>query len=263
MSEPEFKAIDTKWMDDLARFDHWDLASNAEMAKSLAGMSALDGIGRIREFASLRLPQYTDLRNWATLHVLKAHAEGRAIHAMPAVRRAAQLAHSSGTLIGHMMAASLLNDEHNFVDVLKLKSWPTVPLEVIQAYRRISWAWVGLALENWHKGLPEEFKPYMKPQLGACTPAWETGYLGLMDFMEPRFPFETNFTSYFVRGRQMHREVVKMCGLEALKDVWEPTAGDIQVSKNSRLVRVPYLRRVLGLLLATAAVPDFFGIYDG
>jgi hypothetical protein len=254
MNEPDFKVLDASWIAELMKFDHWDLTANAKLRERLAQMPALDGTERITAYTTMPMPNYSELREWATLYMLQSYRAGRAKQALAHYRHAASLSNSTGTLIGQMIAVAMLKDEYTFKEVFKIDGWQLVSSDVIDAYQRVSWAWAGIGLEVWREGLPEDFKPFVQPQLGVCPAAWESGFLGFTDFLEPHFLLETDFRENFVRARAFHEELTKLCHVTALNGIWNPSG--------SQFKRAPYLRRFLGLSLLTVAVPDFYRIYD-
>ncbi len=261
MADPDFKALDTGWMKQLAQFDHWNLASRPSIRETLDSISRRDGIGRIAGFAALPMPNFNDLRLWATLNVIKHHQTGDAGKAMPTFRQAARLAQSSGILVGQLIAAAMLKDEYALTQAFKVGNWEPVPMDVIEAYQRVSWAWISVKREAWFAEFPEAFRPYLRPQLGVCTAAWEYSVdpLGFQDFLEPRAPLESNFSPYFERARAMQNQLLDLCNMPAFRAAWGPTPAHLGASGWGR---VPYLRRILGLTLMTVAVPDYLRVYD-
>jgi hypothetical protein len=257
LNDPEFKALDTRWFEQLHQFDHWNLSTRPEVREGLLKSVGRNGIARIGIFAGLPIPNYAELRQWATLYVLQKYAAGKTAQALPVVRKAAQLSHSSGTLVGHMTAVLMLKDEYTFMAVLKASGFQPVPETLIAAYQRLSWAWVGLAREPWYGELPEEFKPYIGSRFGACTAVWEfgSGPLGYQEFLEPRALFEMDFTANFKRTRVFQEQLLKVCNLHQFREAW------IRGGEPIHLGRVPYLRRILGLGLMSLALPDSLHLY--
>lgn len=279
MADPEFKALDTSWMNQLEKFDHWNLTSRPVIREHLISARERDGIGRLSLFATMPMPNFNDVRLWATLNVVKHYQAGDAGKAMPAFRKAAELTHSSGVLVGNVVAAAMLKDEHALVEVFKIKNWQVVPEKVIEAYQRVSWAWVGVKREAWFAEFPEKFRPFFRPQLGVCTAAWDYSADpgGYQDFLEPRALFESNFSSYFERARTLQQILLAMCNLRPLQEAFGPTPLNASAGSSVSPVvavtgqpqksdfnwsQVPYLRRILGLSLMAVAVPDYLGVYD-
>jgi len=279
MEDPEFKSLDTKWVNELYRFDHWQLTAYPFLSDTLRAMARMNGIERVGVWTKLPVPNYNELRQWATLNFLKMQREGRPMPGLHAFRKVAQLAHTSGTLVGNMVAVAMLNDEEMLVEKFKVSGWRLMPKDVIQAYRRVSWAWQGIAYENWFGEFPKAFEPYLTSGLGACVMALEMngGIPAFQDFLEPRFLFETSFNAAIDRVRAFQGRVMDICHVGEYKSAFGPTDPkanpllkedqeyNLPLGKGVgglNYSRIPYLRRVLGMILMTIGVPDYFRFYD-
>ena len=281
--DPMFNSIDTAWMSSLYKYDHWNLSARSEVAHKLQSAARMNGVSRIGVFATLPIPNYNEIRLWATLHLLQKFKAGRALEGFHTFRKTAQLVHSSGTLVGNMIVVAMLKDEHLLTSLFKVKSWELVPTQVIESYQRVSWAWVALSREPWFREFPEDFKTYMRPQLGLCAAAWELGssVSGFQDFLEPRFVFESDFSANIERSRNFQIQLLKTCNMSSLTSlVTETPPGanpwfgkgyedllmvDPQGTSEATTMnwsRVPYLRRIMGLTLLTVATPNYLQHYE-
>lgn len=281
--DPDFKSIDTEWVNELYKYDHWNLPSKPEHGARLRQLGELNGLDRMAAWAKIPLPNYKDLREWATLNFLRKQKAGQGLAGLHSYRKVSQLIHSSGTLVGNAVAAAMLRDEVFLMEHFKVSGWVSTPMEVIEAYRRISWAWSGLARMPWFGELPSQFKPYLKTKFGLCAVAFETsaGIPGLQDFLEPRVLFETNYTPAVGRVRAFQNQVLSECHLAEFASIFAATipasnglfhqrpadalfvAAPVSIPLGPlNYTRIPYLRRILGMILMTVAVPDFFRLYD-
>ncbi len=282
--DPAFKNISTDWMESLYKFDHWNLAGRSEVAQKLQLAAQMNGIKRIGLFATLPIPNYNEIRLWATLHLLKKYGAGKILEGFHTFRQTAQLVHSSGTLVGNMIAVAMLKDEHMLAEMLKVSNWELVSMPAIEAYQRVSWAWVALSHEPWFREFPEEFAAYMRPQLGLCAAAWElnSSVSGFQDFLEPKVIFESDFAENMERSRKFQIQLLKTCNLSSVAAVVSSTPAGANPwfgkGYNELLVmdipagardaasinwsRVPYLRRILGLTLLTVAAPNYLQLYE-
>jgi hypothetical protein len=265
----EFAQIDADWMDALVDYDHWDLAAYPEIKDGLNTAAGLNGLGRTGVTASLPVPNYSMLRQWALVYFLKQTKNGDASRGLKMYHHAAELAHSSGTLVGSMIAAAMLKDEDRLAYMYKLKHRPADE-QALEAYRRANWAWAGVMFLSWHGGGMEMMKPYMKRETGLCAGVWEglLGVSGLQDFLEPSVPFEPNYTEHYRAARETLGAGIEACAMKAYRPLLEKTAAGADPWFTSNVVaginpsHIPFLRRVVGLHLAGIALPNYLGLYE-
>ena len=277
-------SVDANWMDALLDYDHWDLSAYPEIKDGLARAAGLNGLGRTGVTSALPLPNYSLLRQWALVYFLKQVKAGAAAQGLRTFHHAAELAHSSGTLVGSMVALAMLKDEERLARIYKLKYKPAADAETLEAYRRANWAWAGVMFLSWHGGGMEMMKPYMKRETGLCAGVWEglLGVSGLQDFLEPSVPFEPSYTEHYKLARETLALGIKQCGMTAYEPLLEKTAPGadpwftsdalnlLMIDKATLPIHVaginpshiPFIRRVVGLRLAGIALPNYLGLYE-
>lgn len=279
----DFRRLDTAWMEELHEFDHWDLTTSPAIQAALSKVPQENAINRIGLFSAMPLPEFIELRDWTEMHFFKMQAAGRPRDGLRTMRKVAQLAHSAGLLIGNMIAVTLLKTERGYAEALDLKDWPSVSEETAEAYRRVSWAWPGLVGVTWFHELPLQFAAYMKPEFGVCAGAWEShgGLSAMQDFLEPRLPFETDFSLQLQRSRATEKKLQEICGLQAYAVFMSPTPvaanpiftkgplGERRPASENlsdklpvNISRIPYVRRSVALALMGAVYPNWFSLYD-
>jgi hypothetical protein len=283
-ADSQLKTLNTDWVNSLKEFDYWDFSLRSEISSQLDQIPNLNGIARIGVFSALPVPNYMELRQWNVINLLKLHAKGKGMAGMAAYRKSAQLAHSSGTLIGNMVAAAMLKDEHYLMKALGIKKWNPVPLATIETYKRVSWAWAGVLRTPWFGQWSKDFDSHLVPQSGMCAGLLETlnGTSIIQDYLEPQFPFEPHFATDLANARDLHQRLLKKCGLERYTVFLTPTPpgsnpfiirGRSQLAEVAEIdpisdtvpinwSRVPYLRRAIGLTIMVIAQPNYMRLYQ-
>jgi hypothetical protein len=286
MHDPALKGIDTSWLEDLHSFDHWNLTTRPEVKVRLDRASSLNGLGRIGLFAALPLPEYMELRSLAYLRFFQLYVQGRGAEGLKTMFKVAELCHSSGTLVGQMVAAQMLKGERDFASAYGLGSVPVAGGSSVEAYRRLSWAWVGIAMAWPFSKALDEFQPYMSRGNGACTAAWEqpAGFLAMQDFFGSHWPLETDFSSELARSHALQVRLLETCSGQAFLGFLAPTPDganawamrgvdrrdvasydpetDAQAVTLVNLSKIPYLRRLAGMWLMTLARPNYMNLYE-
>ncbi len=283
VADPLLQQVETDWLKELAGFDHWDFSVNPNSQEFFQSLSGLNNLGRIAALAALPHPDFNELHNWALLHLIKETNSGRATEGFKVFRQIATLCHSTGILFGQLTAAAMLLEEHEF-----LKNTPQHPIrlidvKVIKAYQRASWFWLVLANYVGIHELPVEVVKHIKPEAGACSSLWEwsSRFAAYPDFFLPKAPLEMKFAREFERSRAFFERVAKVCKVHFPVDTLQQTpenlnpllaepitalpqsqADLLRMAKLINVSRIPFARRILGVLILSVATPDYFNAYE-
>lgn len=291
MEDREFlERFDVAWMERLWEFDHFLIYDHPEVAARLEKLTMASSVERLNSSMSIPSFDLGELVAWAQIYLVKSHLHGRTLQGMKLFRKVAELNHSSSTLVGNLVAASMLKDEQFFLDqfapeIEALKDWSLVSEERIQAYRRISYAMLGLTRAPLYGELPAEFESYMKPQNGLCAGVTDPagGLLTLDEYLEPRFPFEVDFSDEYKEARLRYGDYAKKCGLDGWLSLLSPSprkssifvgcesalsglaSYSADLTPKSRCVNwslVPFVRRAHGLFILGIVNVNFWRMYE-
>lgn len=284
--DPRVAAADVTWVDQLESYDHWNLASSPLIKAELGRIGALNGIGRIGVFASMPLPNYGLLHFSALVRFLQLQKSGEPLKGLRLVRHAAYLTYTTPSLIGAMMAVATLRREQRIIESFGIKGWTAVDNERLDTYRRVSWAWGALIHEAIWDTLPNEFQPLMKPQNGVCAMAAERALgIGFQEFLSPRVPLETDFSSQLDRDTKLMSKLFALCSIPEYAVGLEPSppssnplfvsydwfrrmrsTGESSALEDDSIginkTRIPFLRRVIAMILLTVATPNYLSQYE-
>lgn len=283
-SDPRLMNLDVAWVDTLQEYDHWNFASHPSWIETLKKVSGENSIGRVVLFSNLAIPDMKEFRFSVLIRFLQLHRQGKTEKGLKAIRNAAQLCHSTGTLIGSMVALTLLRDEINLAEVLHQTSWKPATNDSLEAYKRVAWAWNGIFNVNKWKGFPSQFEAFLKPRNGICGAAWENSVKGLPDLLSGGFPFESSYKEQVERDLFFQRKMLEACGLQAMAVFLEPVKPEnnpVMVHMPVRLAslaaldntppdpnrvglnptRIPFFRVPFGMLLSTVAQPNAIRFY--
>lgn len=273
---------DTDWVEGLLEFDHWDLTTRREVAEKLQKAGQSSGLEKIGILAGLAIPNYMDFRASVYLHYLKMVKRGQGQEGIRLIRHAANLAQSSNSLVGQMIAVAFLKDEAGLASAFGVP-WTPLSNEQIEAYKRVSWAWPGLVRTVWAGEFPAQFVPYLRPEMGMCGGAFEAavGAGGMQDFLEPRFWFETDFSKELARVRDFEVKTQALCKMQAFAPFrsrtpasangWTIDSGKIfgasledgaNQTQQPNYARIPYVRRMVALILLGLSNPQYGRLYE-
>lgn len=216
--------LSTEWFSELLKFDHWLLFS--------------EGGEKIPN-----LPNYKDLRLWATLYALRAPPKSASL----ALKHTAALVRSTGPLVAHLAAADILEDAIYFGD-------SDLDSESVAAFRRLGWAAVVILKEFWLGYDNDKLKPVLSPQIGGCAAAWEVAPLvnHVKRGLDPQFVLEMDFSKGMSTVRESLKTLMNECRLGGLEPlvISESTEGDW-----------PYFRRFPALSLLSVSFSGYLKVY--
>lgn len=275
-TDPILDRIDTSWLKNIENYDHWNISENPLVKSQIESAHNYNGLSKIGVFAKLPIPDYKELRYWAIANFLKLHNEGKSLQGLKTYRKLAHLSYSTSSLISSMVAVQFFNDEHYLVESLKIKKWDLIPKEKIARFKRLTWAWTGLAQLSMFDTFPQELNDYLKPENGACGAAWETATItGLQDYLEPRIPFETDYSQSVENARHTSRLFQSKCNLTAYygfsertpasvsnKWILGPNEGFFYTGTSLNLAKIPFVRRVAGAALLAIGIPNYARFYE-
>lgn len=282
-NDPNTYKINTSWMNDLVNYSHWDFSSHPKFKEIFLQASNLNGMDRMNILASTPFPSLIEFRQWGPVFFLQKYRLSRHMEGLQIFRKMAQLAYSTHTLTGSMVAVAMLKDEHFFSRNLNTPNWNLVPSARIQTFTRVSWAWVGLVKSTLLRELPASFGLYLKPEAGICAAAWESliGVAAFYDFLEDKAPFEKGFSQNVEKARSFMKKLFGICNMKqydvfvsrtpsganpifrfgSQHKISSVTSSD-QDSMPINLSRVPYIRRMIVLSLISVASPEYMRFYE-
>lgn len=281
------ETIATDWLENLKFYDSI-YGLTPEDQEKLQAVHHQSMIKRISAYASLNGPLYvSDVGNYLYIRAIKMCLKNKCKDAMLELEHAARLIYSSESLIGHMVAIYLIKREKQLIEIFGVNHKVPVSDDVLKAFRRLSWGWRGLqdmVLNG--EAVEESLRFYFKPQTGFCAHVAERplGNLNAFsDFLEDTWLLEHDFSSQIQSERKIMKEWMNLCGLkEYLPLLEKPKYKEAIFAKEnynpwsmtslseshsiSRIfpnpMRIPYLRQVAGFMLATFALPNYWGPYN-
>lgn len=284
LRDPELDLIDTSWLAQVHNYDHWSILANAYVAPHLERVKQADSIARVGIFASLPIPYYSELYDFATAHLLQMHKKHKTIEGLKVYRKTAELVYSSSLLVSAMVAVKFFKNEKFLVENLAVKNWKTPPQESIDAFKRVSWAWVAILKNSFYSDIEPEIAQYIKVENGICGASFEAVMNDAIasDYLSPRAPFEIDHSAELARLSSTEEKFRSLCHMESLKvfsgrtpasvNTWIPKNEALYVTEGNtlsylgilgylNLSKVPYVRRMFGYVLVSFSEPDYFKQY--
>ncbi len=284
LKDPMLDRIDVSWLAQIEQHDHWSVMDNPHILPQLERAQKLDAIARIGLFASLPIPTYNELHTWATIYLLQMHKKQKSVEGLKVYRKTTELLYGSGFLIPSMMMVKFYNDERYLVQNLKIKNWQTPDKKVTDAFKRVSWAWVGLLKNTFAEEMPAEFQKMIKAENGICSAPFETLMSdGVMhDYFGPHFVFESDHRADVKRLQAMTHKFQTECHMNALNvfndrtpasvNYWGPQrdpeiwlqgeTGPTALLEYVNISKVPYVRRMFGYTFVQVSDPNYFKSYQ-
>ncbi len=281
LNDKELLAVDTTWVQKLRDYDHWNYSSHKEILSSLSPIRDVSGITRLEIFSQLPQPTFNQLRSWAMLNFIKMQKAGHGLEALKTYRHIAYLLHSAGNFVASTTAFSMLRDEYVLLGRFPVKGWEPVPIYYLDAYARVTWAWVAILKMPYFSEFPPAFFPYLKPQNGLCAGAREavSNFTLYRDFFEPQTYFEANFTYNIAYTKKIYIKVKTECNLNiynkfldrspASLDMFSSFTLDESIFKRAKnteydfslvdnWIYLPYIRRLVGFVYFSPGSPMNF-----
>lgn len=281
IGDSDLDRLKLSWLDELITYDHINLASHPSHQLAISSVEKMNGLDRIGAAASLSLPNYVLWQALATYRFAQLQKSGQLEKAAELYRHLAYLSFSSNTLIGSVVAVSMLDREHVFSAALGSYPIATVEKNRSRALKALSWFWSDVYHRNFLANHSQGLEEFFTRETGACGAASEifSTTSGLASLFEPNAPLEQDFTANFKRARAFESKLLSMCSLEAYAPFMNPigaSADPMFVSNINMLVtdgplapfpipnpvHIPFLRRVVGTILLSAGTPNGFSVYD-
>ena len=263
-----YSELDFGWMSRLAAYGYWSIFEGSPLELSDPAMWWQDPF-----------PSFITLIHWSKLRLAKGIAEAEPMAAALEVRELARLCMSTETLIGAMIAASMLELEahaHAALGPGAPAQWLLlVDEQEVEQMRRMIFAGPAyLGLET-----PEAYSDtYRSIGVGRCTAIHESFMiaLGFRAFLESSMPEQ------FDRLDRILADGAGECRLVRLRKVWnDPESADRMRDAildgpsglmgggggspgeriMSRAARLPGTERFVGMLLMEISSPGWFGRY--
>ena len=276
--------VNTKWMDKLLEYSHFDFSSHPKVQKELAEVKESNGIKRISIMSRLSLPHFGEFQNWARVYLIQKIRSGEPIEGFKIFRKMAELSNSTQTLVGAMIGARMLQEERKWLNGLRKVDWDTVPEDSIQAHKALNWAWLGIHRHAaMHREIPSGLERFATYEYGVCPAVYEYG-AGLelySDLMNGSFPFEYDLKDEIAKSREIRKLFSETCNLGSMDAFWGPTKAEAYSWFGKRhngffgLVfrmdgpianfnwgKLPYLRSFMGMFLVHLTSNDYFKQYE-
>lgn len=286
-SAAQFAELDPKWIEQIKSFDHWAWTRQTAIQDAIQIARKQTGTERIGTLSTLPIPNFELLKNWASIYAIKKLQLKDLQAGLKIYRKVAELSNSTGTLAGQLQAAAMLKAEHKLLNDFQARDWQVLPNSSIDAYKRLSLAWVHLVRQPFYSDLKTEFQKYATDAFGVCAGASENMNVlfGVREFLEPQLSFETNFSQNFYRVQKFQKDILSRCHMDEFTELTElsslaesnwitnysvfPTASiaTSHLGKSSDILhrvnwsRVPFIRKYLGLVLFSSATQDTFNMY--
>lgn len=275
-------AVKTDWLEEIHQFDYLDHLTDSDYQRLLDPQLSM--VAKIGIHASTKWPNYLrPLKTYSVHRTLQMCLHGQCLQGLKSLRKIAVIINSTQTLLGQVMAMSLLRQESFFVEKFKVRNYSPIEPEVLNAYERVSWGWKVILGESLAKqSISERWQSYLKPQLGLCASLVETpfGYMNsLSDFLEKRWAFESDFSERMQKEKNLLKSLNPKCHLQFYSKLMESNAIELNIidSKNQfgwilqnfnlekidwiNLAAIPYVRNYVGLRLINIFAGSSWGIY--
>lgn len=264
--------IDTSWLDAVLNYSHWDISQNPQFIEKLESINEQQKLGHIDSIIQLPRPDYEQLRLYAIVHFLKLQNKNQWHNGYLIYRKVSELIHSSAKLEGSLVSAKMLLDEHAFARYFNLTSWPLIHRPRIEAYSRLSRAWVSLLNYAIYQPLPKTILESIDERNGSCSGVREGVIRIALVKGHIDLPLvEKNEYFKHIKGAQStFSKSLNECGLDHFVDkIYGSTASTFELNflrrteKNSRYLYLlfPDFMEARGLSYMTSAKPPFLSPY--
>jgi hypothetical protein len=245
------KAVDFSWMVDLAPYGYWSLAGDSPLGKQ----------SPVR-VASAPMPNFLVLMSWSKLRLLRGVADEDLATAVKEVQHIAWLSISTEQLVGAMVGVSIANQT-----LIAAGPESGFTTEEIDRMKRLLFA--SPAFTNW--AAPTEARARFKKAAGEHLPValclgWSEGSMSYLvkPFLEDRFPEYYAELDAIEPGGACRYDLVMPVRAQSKEDPWsilvaEDSAGEL--SGKEAWVRLPLIRSLVGVILASVASPNFLSRY--
>ncbi len=282
LNDKELMQIDLSWMEGLLNYDHLNFSSHSKIKSQMQLAAQSGSLQRIEILSALPISDHNELRQFSVIYFLQQYKKGNVRQGLLILEHVVKLCHSGNNLVSQMAAVALLRTENKLKDYLKFSEATLASEEAILAYRRLSWAWIGISFLIWSKADVSAFEPYLKSQNGICAAVDETvSPLNLKDFFEPRFFFESDMSSNLKAYRAYQNKLRTACQAQHLKMFDAPVKAEnnslflrlsssispmdaqtTSIGTKLNWARVPYARRLVGSVIILMGNPNWVKQYD-
>ncbi len=274
--------LDTSWLSELDDFDHFDQNELPKVKKMIESAKFSNGVQRARIWSTLPILSLVELRYLAAIHVIQESRKGNAVRSMKRYRHITELIHSSGYLIGQMVAVQMMTWESDLVRLLKIENWKPISEHSIAAYRRISWGWASVIHKSLYLGkISDRWKPFLNRRFGICAGVTENQLgLGWMnDFLRPNIPFEGDYSVLLENAESVSMKLNEVCNTNYYQNYlhydsqvensfWNHNMRKVWVVEGGGFFdflpnpsRLPFVRRIIAFYLGAVGVPNYLGVY--
>ena len=256
--------LDLAWVDQLTAYDYLDLQTYPRFVERLAHVQSAHGIPRVGILATLPVPSYTELRFAALARAAQLSLEDRSREALSLYHHVGYLMSTSDSMIGSLEAVLMLENEKSLAERFEI-DWTPVDTARIDAMKRTTWVWAGIERLKSVAGNLGDYEPYLERRTNACSTMLDLpGPEGLLtDYLRPTALLEPDLNDRLDRQSEVINRIYKKCGHPELAAFLAPLESPLRVGRFvPNPARIPFLRRVVGLGLATAATPNYTRYYD-
>lgn len=258
IKDEDIKKIDTSWLDNIRDFTHWKYTDRETFHSLLKNVSQEGGIKRIRTYRELDTPNFEELRKWAVVHAIQKHLAGKTEEGLTNFRKVAELSFSTNSLVGSLIASSLLKYEHLLIKHFNHSTWAPIDKVNITAFNRAFLAWTGVFSALWLDGFQKEFSEYLKPDLGFCPAIIESNFGGLLysNYFEKNLFYETDIAKDYLVTRSLLTRYLTWCGMNE----FQPFLTQVPPERE-KWSKFPILGRLTALYLLRSSPANYFALY--
>ncbi|MCC6138636.1 MAG: hypothetical protein IT287_08380 [Bdellovibrionaceae bacterium] len=269
------------WMPSLLQYDHWSYLEDTEYKTYLKAVPSESTLNRVAIAASLPVPMFNLLKSLALVYFMDRWQSGAPEEGLRVLRQLAFLQHTSGSLIGQSSAVDILKIEAQLARIFEITDWISFSEKTLNAYKRVSWAWIGVLFYVRSPHELETYRSFMKPELGVCTAIHEMpmSYIGLSDLLDKKWWMELNMLPFKKEAINLMSELQKKCHAEPLSVFLSPIpdshwfvadkvfdfdrmpAQGWAPETHFNRAKIPYLRQMQGMYLEVVASPNYFTQY--
>jgi hypothetical protein len=262
--DEEFKKFDVGWISDLATYDHLDLTTHPKIKKEFDKIGNLGGVDRVRVVALMPLLDFSDLVNEATIYALRKDegTEADKKEAIKVLHHVAQLLVTGTNRVAQMSAIVALRREVFLSRKFNIELDSGLNEDIIKRLKRLGFSWPGIMQLNAADQLPNEFRPFIKPELMACGAVDEFPFvIMLSDFLKPQWPLEPDFSKQIERSVASQKMLIEICHAKAYLTLLTPIETK-NFLLNWETLNIPYVRRIVSSNMMSSGLPNYTKQYD-
>lgn len=277
------KNANLEWIEKLQKYDTVSALSSKDMQEFQKNLDS-SFFRKIGLHSGLQGNGLADLGQMTLAYAYQLCLKGDCPRGLNNLKHVAKLVFTSsygGFYLQHS-AINLLKQESYFVKKFNLKKYKPLDPELINAYERVNWGWLGIIGDMFKKKeFSEKWNSFMKPELGVCSGVSQYAFgwlLGSSDLTDRRWPLEIDFSNEIEKEKAVLDKFYGICDMplysKLIHTPYNQTKPlELSLSLNPPLLpeslqpwineaRAPYFRQLLAFYILKSFNGSYWKVYE-